>query len=82
MPTRDDDFQSLDPREYPDPDVEKGAAVLPCPHCLAVLHENAPRCPRCGEYLVSDDFDRKPLWLVVGVLICLGLLFLGLRFGF
>lgn len=81
MPIRDDDSQSLDPQEYPDPDLDDEAGLLPCPSCLAVIHEESPQCPRCGEYL-SGHFQRKPYWIVLGVLVCLGLLLFGIWVGF
>lgn len=73
MPYRDDDRQRLDPREYPEPD-ENDSALMPCPHCLAVLHEESERCPACGEYLSEEDAPlRKPWWFLVGVLLCLAI---------
>lgn len=54
---------------------------MPCPNCLAVIHEESPRCPRCGEYLTSHDFHKKPLWIVVGVLVCLALMIFGIWLG-
>lgn len=82
MPIRDDDSQSLDPREFPDPDVEEGAAHLPCGNCLAVIHEDSVRCPRCGHYLTAADARRKPLWLILGVLVCLALVLFGIWLAF
>lgn len=82
MPTRDDDHQSLDPREFPDPDTEDGGGLLPCSNCLAVIHEDSQRCPRCGHYLSSSDLNRKPLWMFVVLLICLGMILMGVWMGF
>ena len=82
MPIRDDDSQSLDPREFPDPDLNEEAVFLPCPSCLAVIHEESPQCPRCGEYLSAEQFGRKPLWIILGVLVCLGLVLFGIWAGF
>jgi predicted nucleic acid-binding Zn ribbon protein len=82
MPIRDDDSQSLDPREFPDPDLEEGATLLPCANCLAVIHEDSQRCPRCGHYLTEEDAQRKPLWLVLVVLLCLGLILFGIWLAF
>jgi len=73
MPYRDDDHEVLDPREFPEPGPE-GPALLPCPHCLAVVSEVSPRCPRCGNWLSEEDApSRKPLWVVVGALVCLAM---------
>lgn len=82
MPTRDDDFQSLDPREFPDPDLEDNGGLLPCDNCFAVIHEESQRCPRCGHYLTHHDRGRKPLWIILVGLVCLGLLLLGIWWGF
>jgi hypothetical protein len=81
MPTRDDDHQSLDPREFPDPDADDEAGLLPCANCLAVIHEDTQRCPRCGHYLTRSDLNRKGLWFVAVVLLCLALIVLGVWMG-
>jgi hypothetical protein len=49
--------------------------TLPCPYCGAAVYEDAPQCPRCGNYLSEED-ERpvgKPWWLLAGVLVCLAL---------
>ena len=72
MPFRDDDRQELDPREFPEPE-DAGADLMPCPHCLAVMHEETERCPACGLYLSREDMPaQRPWWVVLGVLLCLG----------
>jgi len=81
MPIRDDDSQGLDPREYPEPDLSDDGGYLPCPNCMAVIHEETQQCPRCGEYLSAAHFNRKPLWMVLGVLICVGLIVYALWVG-
>lgn len=47
--------------------------TLPCPFCGAEIFEDADRCTECGRYLTREEAtgDRKPWWLVVGVVICL-----------
>ena len=71
MPTRDDDNEVLDPREFPEPD-QQGDGLLPCPYCLAVLYEESTRCSHCGMLLSQDGISsRKPWWVILGVLICL-----------
>ena len=72
MPYRDDDYQPLDPREYPDDALDDEDASLPCPNCFAVIHDEAQRCPRCGHWLTREEFRRKPLWVVVAAVVCLG----------
>ena len=56
--------------------------TLPCPHCGAEVYENAERCPECGKYLSEEDVPSgpKPLWIIVGVLVCL-VIVLGWVFG-
>lgn len=74
MPYRDHDFEDLDPREYPEPDAEDedGAATVPCPYCREPVWEEAQFCPRCERYLSREDAPAgKPLWVVVGALVCL-----------
>lgn len=49
--------------------------TIPCPYCKREIHENSVRCPHCETYLSEEDAaappSRKPWWLVVGVLVCL-----------
>ena len=75
MPYRDDDHEVLDPREFPEPEPnDSRAALLPCPHCLAVISETSARCPRCGNWLPAEDApSRKPWWVIAGALVCLGM---------
>jgi len=74
MPSRDDDNEVLDPREFPEPD-QQGDGLLPCPHCLGVLYEESDRCPHCGLWLSEEDAPaRKPWWVVAGVATCLAVL--------
>jgi hypothetical protein len=69
MPYRNEDHDRLSPQEYPEPD-ESSADTAPCPHCRALIYDDSERCPACGEYLSASD-ERKPWWMVVGVLVCL-----------
>jgi hypothetical protein len=75
MPYRSDDYEALDDREYPDPEDNgaDGVATIPCPYCRRGIPEDTPRCPYCENYLSEEDApDRKPWWVVVGALLCLG----------
>lgn len=53
-------------------------ATVPCPCCRRQIHEESERCPYCGNYLTEEDTppSRKPWWIVVGVLVCLFLVYL------
>lgn len=59
-------------------DDEESAATIECPYCQAEIHEDSQRCPFCENYLSREDApsERKPVWLVVGVVICLILVLL------
>lgn len=47
--------------------------IVPCPYCGEEILEDAPQCPACGNYLSEEDRPRekKPPWILVGVVICL-----------
>ena len=63
----DDDDESDDWEEDDEDDT-----LMPCPHCLGSVYDDAEQCPRCGMYLSREDAPySKPLWLLLGVAICL-----------
>jgi predicted nucleic acid-binding Zn ribbon protein len=51
---------------------------MPCPYCGEEIHEDAQRCPYCENYISAEDApqQRKPWWIVAGVLLCLVLVYL------
>ncbi len=55
-------------------DEGDGDDTVPCPYCRRPVHEDAPRCPHCERYISAEDAPAgpRPLWLVLGVLACLG----------
>jgi endogenous inhibitor of DNA gyrase (YacG/DUF329 family) len=56
----------------PDGDEDEDDLTVPCPHCRKPVYEDAERCPSCGSYLSREDMPwRRPIWLVVGVVLCL-----------
>jgi hypothetical protein len=59
-------------------DSDDDEATLPCPYCRRAIHEDAQRCPYCEHYISEEDRPEtvKPLWLVVGVVVCLALVLL------
>jgi hypothetical protein len=47
--------------------------TIPCPYCHEEMFEDSPRCPHCGRYISEEDAPpgRKPLWIILGVVLCL-----------
>jgi hypothetical protein len=64
----------LDEDEWEDEDEE---STIPCPYCKRDIHADTPRCPYCEQYISEEDTPpaRKPWWLVIGVLVCLYLVY-------
>ncbi len=60
-----------------DLDVDDEEPTVPCPYCKREVHEDAQRCPYCEHYLSEEDSPagRKPWLLVVGVIVCLYIVF-------
>jgi hypothetical protein len=47
--------------------------TVPCPSCRQPVYEEAQRCPHCGNYISEEDAPgRLPGWMILGVLVCLG----------
>lgn len=69
MPRRDDDFEDLDPAEFPDgPETD----LMGCPYCKKSIHGDSVRCHHCGQYLSEEDSDPgKPWWVILGAIVCL-----------
>ncbi|MGQ0636877.1 MAG: zinc ribbon domain-containing protein [Planctomycetaceae bacterium] len=70
--------RATDSADRDDGDVEadlddEDASTIDCPYCGKAICEESPRCPHCGQYLSQEDAPpgRKPLWIVIGVLLCL-----------
>lgn len=65
--------------DYGDSDSDDdGNDTVPCPYCRRLIHEDSQRCPHCGHYISEEDASpRKPLWIVVGALLCLFCLLVG-----
>jgi len=66
------------PREWDDDseddfDADEDEPTIPCPHCRKEIHEDSPRCPYCENYLSDEDAPpaRKPLWIILGAIVCL-----------
>lgn len=69
----DDELEDDDLEDDDWPDEEDDAPTVPCPYCGREIHEETPWCPYCENYLSAADSppQRKPWWLVVGVVVCL-----------
>ncbi len=73
------DWDDDDPELEDDPEDEYGSddddeePTVPCPYCRREILEDAERCPYCEHYISKEDRppERKPLWIVVGVIACL-----------
>lgn len=66
----EDDWNDSEDDFGPEDDDEP---TVPCPHCRAEIHEDAPQCPVCGEYLSEEDAHRsgRPLWVIATAIIVL-----------
>ena len=69
---RDDELDEADSSGFdtsdPDDDV-----TAPCPHCGAVIYDDAEQCPGCGRYLSEEDAPApaRSGWIFIGVVVCL-----------
>lgn len=71
----DDDWDDdeIDPGEDSEDPADEEPTV-PCPYCKEEILEDSPRCPYCQRYLSEEDHarPRKPLWVFLTALVCLG----------
>lgn len=84
MPYRDRDREELDDDEFPEPGSgDDDGNTLLCPHCRVPVYDQAEQCPYCGTYLTEEDSAprHKPLWIVVGTVACLAVVYLWIRYG-
>jgi predicted nucleic acid-binding Zn ribbon protein len=55
-----------------DDDVEdnQDEPTLPCFNCGEEIHEDAQRCPHCGQFVSEEDRPaaRQPWWIILGAL--------------
>ena len=53
-------------------DDSNSVDLLKCPECGTAIYHDVAICPRCGHFISEiRSINRKPLWIVVGVAICL-----------
>ena len=86
MPYHEEDEDDEDDRDLPqaadmdDEDAEDDGDddLVPCPYCGKLVYDGAEVCPYCKSYLSAEDAppSRKPVWLTVGVLVCIALVLL------
>jgi hypothetical protein len=72
----DDDEQDEDDWEDDDGvDGDDDEPTVPCPYCRREILEDSPRCPFCERYISAEDSPgpRRPLWLLLTALACLGM---------
>ena len=75
----DDDGPRLSAAEQPDPsDTADGDDdLIACPFCGRPVYAEADVCPACHSFLGGSDdpttlhASRRPLWIIVGVVLCL-----------
>jgi uncharacterized paraquat-inducible protein A len=74
------DAELPDEADMDSTDSDEFAETVECPHCRKSLYEQAEVCPHCGKYISTEDSNnRKPLWLILGVVICLAIILLWIR---
>jgi hypothetical protein len=73
-----EDSSEPDDPEFPDDadmdqdNADEIADTVPCPYCGKVLYEQAELCPHCHSYISQEDApSHKPLWILIGVVVCL-----------
>jgi hypothetical protein len=72
---RDDDGdQDWDDDEPDFDDDSDDEPTVPCPSCSREIFEDSPSCPHCHRYISAEDHagPRRPLWVFITALICLG----------
>lgn len=73
----EDDWDEEDPADADDADADDRDTepTVPCPYCKEEILEDSPHCPYCERYLSEEDLAaaRKPLWVILTALVCLGI---------
>jgi predicted nucleic acid-binding Zn ribbon protein len=75
MSFQENDEEELDDSELPDAadvDDSDSTDTEPCPICGKLIYEQAQTCQHCGNFVsLGHTRNRKPLWIVVGVILCI-----------
>src|SRR5690242_9883903 len=70
----EDDYDPDEPETYPSGMYEDDElATVTCPYCRAEVLEDSERCPKCGDYISSEDAPRESksgLW-IIGMILAL-----------
>jgi predicted nucleic acid-binding Zn ribbon protein len=71
MDSGDDDFDEVNDSDSDTSDSDDDC-TSPCPHCGELIYDDAERCPECGQYVSREDAptSRKPLWILIGLVVC------------
>ncbi len=66
----EDEFDVEEYEDNSDGDDSDEEPTVPCPNCRALIHEDAPRCPHCGEYVTDEGPPdiHQPWWIILGAL--------------
>jgi len=67
----EDDDDEFDDNYLPDGVYHDDApAMVACPYCREPVYEEAQYCPRCENYLSTEERgDRKPTWVWVCLIL-------------
>jgi uncharacterized protein (DUF983 family) len=69
----DDDWDDADD-EFDSEEDDK--STIACPNCHKQVYDDAEQCPYCGHYISDQDWSSgKPLLVVVGMILCLLVVF-------
>jgi hypothetical protein len=77
MPWHDYDDDAFDDIEVPEEEMAKedeDEETDLCPYCRKPIYDDSVRCPHCGNHQSREDAPlRRPLWMIIGALICLAI---------
>jgi len=76
MGYQEEQDEDLEDPEWPDEsdmhEDDDSVEMEQCPSCRKPVYEQSNVCPHCGSYISqADGSNRKPLWIMVAVVVCL-----------